>query len=192
MLLHDIAHGTLNEKSKVFIETLQRPLPNNQCNDAISFFSLSDQVMLANMVYLDKLEGELKLFTSKDKGSEALFNRETNANKKLALKEDAKAMCTHNLWKNVKNGTTGTVVDLKGQFPVVHFESVGVRMEVKAVTFTIFDHCDHSRIAATRTQIPLMLAKSMTVHKGQGQTVSKAIVHSGNEFSPGQLYVALS
>ena len=192
MLLHDIAHGSLNEKSEAFIETLQRPLPNNQSDNAISFFSLSDQVMLANMVYLDKLEGELRVFTSKDKGSEALLNRETNANKKLALKEGAKVMCTFNISKNVKNGTTGTVVDLKGQFPVVNFESVGVRMEVKAVLFTVFDHCDHSKVAATRTQIPLMLAKSMTVHKGQGQTVSKAIVHSGNEFCPGQLYVALS
>eukprot|EP00112_Aurelia_sp_Birch-Aquarium-sp1_P021624 Seg587.4 transcript_id=Seg587.4/GoldUCD/mRNA.D3Y31 product="ATP-dependent DNA helicase PIF1" protein_id=Seg587.4/GoldUCD/D3Y31 len=182
MLLNDIAHGKLNEKSEILIETLKRPLPNDQRNDAISFFSLSDQVMLSNMVDLDKLEGELKVFTSKDKSSETLLNRETNASKKLAPKEGVKVMCTYNISKHVKNRTTGTVVDLKGQCPVVNFEAVDVRMEVKAVKFTVFDHCDFSKVAASRTQIPLMLAKSMTVHKGQGQTVSIAIVQVAMSF----------
>ena len=36
----------------------------------------------------------------------------------------------------------------------------------KAVTSTAFDHCDRSKVAATRTQIPLILAKSMKVDKG--------------------------
>ena len=53
--------------------------------------------MLASMVYLDKLEGEVKVFTSKDKCSEALLNKETDASKTLALKEGAKVLCTYNI-----------------------------------------------------------------------------------------------
>ena len=44
----------------------------------------------------------------------------------------------------------------------------------------------------SRTQIPLMAAWAMTVHKSQGMTLSRVIVDLGESFEEGQDYVALS
>eukprot|EP00112_Aurelia_sp_Birch-Aquarium-sp1_P001003 Seg1097.4 transcript_id=Seg1097.4/GoldUCD/mRNA.D3Y31 product="ATP-dependent DNA helicase PIF1" protein_id=Seg1097.4/GoldUCD/D3Y31 len=148
--------------------------------------------MLSGLRYLDELDGEMTVYTSKDKGPKSLLDRETAAERKLALKIGAKVMCTYNINSHVKNGTIGTVMGLKRESVMVKFFDTGVPMEIKCVTWQVVDPANHTKIVATRTQLPLKLAKSMTVHKGQGQTVSKAIVYSGNEFCPGQLYVALS
>jgi ATP-dependent DNA helicase PIF1 len=44
----------------------------------------------------------------------------------------------------------------------------------------------------SRKQFPLRLAWALTIHKSQGQTISKCIVDVANVFSSGQGYVALS
>lgn len=49
---------------------------------------------------------------------------------------------------------------------------------------------DH--VIGERSQFPLKLARGITAHKSQGQTLPAAYVHSGKEFLPGQLYVAAS
>ena len=64
---------------------------------------------------------------------------------------------------------------------------------------TIYPRCmmyelgdDEPYSLLSRTQIPLLAAWAMTVHKAQGMTLSRVIVDLRHSFEPGQDYVALS
>ena len=77
------------------------------------------------------------------------------------------------------------------EWPIVQFLSGSKR--------TIYPRCMVNELGdekpyslLSRTQIPLMAAWAMTVHKSQGMTLSRVIVDLRHSFEPGQDYVALS
>ena len=96
-------------------------------------------------------------------------------------------------YSSYKNGLVNRFVQQTPvkEWPIVQFLSGSKR--------TIYPRCmvnelgdDKPYSLLSRTQIPLMAAWAMTVHKSQGMTLSRVIVDLRHSFEPGQDYVALS
>ncbi|GMM34618.1 DNA helicase [Saccharomycopsis crataegensis] len=81
----------------------------------------------------------------------------------------------------------------KRRYPLVRFlvnDGNTRDVLVNPETWDIED--ENEQPLVSRTQIPLMLAWSISIHKSQGQTLSKAKVDLRKVFEKGQAYVALS
>jgi ATP-dependent DNA helicase PIF1 len=145
----------------------------------------------ARLVYDGKMpEG----FTEKDEGFQrALHYADSNApylvDLELAL--NAQVMLIANAFpeQGLVNGSRGVVVDFCPQtnLPMVEFVN-GVKKLIGTHTWPIEDY-----EFVSRSQIPLRLGYSITVHKVQGSTLDAALIDVGSGiFEYGQAYVALS
>ena len=92
-----------------------------------------------------------------------------------------------------KNGLVRKFVreSIVKEWPIVQFVNGSKR--------TIYPRCMVNELGdeqpyslLSRTQIPLMAAWAMTIHKAQGMNLSRVIVDLSHSFEPGQDYVALS
>lgn len=115
-------------------------------------------------------------------------------------------MLRSNLWVEggLVNGCVGVVVDIvycdsidpeKAAFILVKFENYyGPTLDNGCVPITrvIFSWSTNHHYC-TRFQFPLTLAYAITVHKSQGLTLWKVVLHfDSHEFMAGVFYVALS
>lgn len=81
------------------------------------------------------------------------------------------------------------VFSKKQRFPVVHFDN-GLELLCAPLMFTVEGALGN--VEVSRMQVPLILAWALSVHKSQGQTLSRVKVDLGNIFEKGQAYVAVS
>ncbi|XP_045177826.2 uncharacterized protein LOC123537946 [Mercenaria mercenaria] len=145
-------------------------------------------VRFVNEEMLDELEGEVEVFKAKDEGNKNLLLR-SPIPKTLLLKEGAPVILIKNLAGRLFNGQRGIVYKLSnGLPPVINFN--GELHEMKPEIFEIFD-ASQNKILASRSQIPIILAFAMTVHRAQGQTIENLEIDSSSFFAPGQLGVAI-
>jgi ATP-dependent exoDNAse (exonuclease V) alpha subunit len=118
---------------------------------------------------------------------------------RLALKVGARVMAVRNdAARRYVNGSTGTVVGLGEGGARVRFDS-GVEMEIEPETWErIRYEADEtgerivSKVVGSYTQLPLVPAWAVTIHKAQGLTLEDVRIDLGYAFAPGQTYVALS
>ena len=105
----------------------------------------------------------------------------------------------------LSNGSLGTVLDVAPDAVTVAFDDCPYAVEVAEKQWDILKSSVRDYIiddgkpaqelvtdtVGSFTQMPLRLAFAMTIHKSQGQTFERCVVHS-KVFGPGMLYVALS
>ncbi|KAI5118403.1 hypothetical protein M0805_007537 [Coniferiporia weirii] len=137
----------------------------------------------------------------------------------LTLKVDSQVMLIKNMDESLANGSIGRVVRFQdatqakdegvsttgedrekqkkpksGQlWPIVSFAIQGGYVkEVMIVPESFKVELPNGEIQVSRTQLPLILAWAMSIHKSQGQTLERVKVDLGKVFEKGQAYVALS
>jgi hypothetical protein len=115
----------------------------------------------------------------------------------LKLKVGARYMIIKNMMKTVFNGVRCQVVAFAGSkcifVKVLSGPGSGTTTLLPACVFMI--HPDQSGLpfSIRRRQLPLIVAYAVTVHKAQGQTLTKVGLYiTTNIFTHGQLYTALS
>lgn len=154
-----------------------------------------------NTYQLHSLEGELHTFKARSTGG---FDRRTEpAPRELSLKIGAQVMMTSNdREKRFINGTLGRVEDISfmGENPIVSIRLHNQKLvDVGPNSWEMyrFSYSESSRritteVAGTYTQLPLMLAWGITIHKSQGKTFDRLAIDLPRSFAHGQTYVALS
>lgn len=79
------------------------------------------------------------------------------------------------------------------KYPIVRFLVAGGRYRTMHVTPEVWkNEHPNGEVVASRTQVPLILAWAMSIHKSQGQTIPIVKIDLGKVFEKGQAYVALS
>lgn len=165
-----------------------------------------------NKKHLAKLSGPTKEFVGEIEGkffsnqnyrgkNEDELDRMLPAPYRLRLRIGARVVFTKNgsAWVN---GTTGIVRDIKPNVIQVQIddEGVDVVVDVQRTSWKKgkyrYDQATSSVVSQTVgsfKQFPLALGWAMTIHKAQGQTLSRVIVDlDWGTFATGQAYVALS
>ena len=114
------------------------------------------------------------------------------AEKILELKIGAHVMCIANIALNcenqIANGSQGIVVGFRNGLPLIKFNNI---KEPVCIDYYVWISETNKKVAVS--QIPLIYAWAITIHKSQGVTLDAAIMDIGkNIFEYGQTYVALS
>jgi len=119
----------------------------------------------------------------------------------LKLKKGARVMAVKNdPLKRWVNGSLGTITDLNHEAVYVKFDSGGTVRKIEPAKWESVNYKWNEieqkmeeSTTATFTQMPLILAWAVTIHKAQGLTLDDVRIDLGRgAFAPGQAYVALS
>ncbi|KND04641.1 uncharacterized protein SPPG_00357 [Spizellomyces punctatus DAOM BR117] len=196
-LLNEMRIGVVSPESEKVLRNLSRELRFEDGLEATQLFALRNQVDQANAARLANLPGQSKIFKAQDHAkteADRAKLKDFMAPAVLELKLGAQVMLIKNLDEKLVNGSLGRVASFeeKTGYPVIEFIINGSPkyMEITNDDWTL--EVPGQGVVASRNQVPLILAYSMSIHKSQGQTLERVKVDLGRVFENGQAYVALS
>ena len=209
-VLDEARRGELSDESyQILLERKAAKWKGNPIRPTM-LFTRNDDINAINQSYLDKLEGEAKVFEATTEAPPRMnaedvayrvqrLDKDAPYEPTLRLKVGAQVMLLAQQYDErdkqkvpihgLVNGSRGVVTEFTpGGNPVVKF------MNGKMVI--IGEHVwssDETESAVRRKQLPLRLAYALTIHKAQGASLDSALIDVGSAtFEYGQAYVALS
>ncbi|KAG2204550.1 hypothetical protein INT47_012609 [Mucor saturninus] len=192
-MLNEIRVGIVSPKTEAIFKKLSRPLNNVTNIEPTELFPLRKEVDRSNTYKLQQLNGQERVFIAEDSGKD-VYLISCMAPKKLTLKVGCQVMLIKNLTPTLVNGSVGIVTSFGKnkengrELPVVKFANG----ETKVLDSEDWRVEVGGKYKACRTQIPLILAWAISIHKSQGQTIDWMQVDLAKTFEDGQAYVALS
>lgn len=218
-ILNQIRKGIIKQKTcSILRNYVSRKIPENKASEPTKLFPIRTKADYVNNTKMGLLDGTNKKFTIKhvtdleinDKNEkkkrgftqeEIAYELEYLSNslmcdKEITLKIGAQVMCVINIQDDLENGAVRLCNGSQGivtgfcsitGYPIVKFNN-GSEEIVRRHVWT------SEKIPGIGvSQIPLILAWALTIHKSQGATLDMAEIDVGNNiFECGQTYVALS
>jgi ATP-dependent DNA helicase PIF1 len=215
-ILNQIREGKIKRKSNDLLMTyVNRPIDENIIGRPTKLFPTRNKVEYINNSEMENLNGEIKNYDLKFIYDLEMSNEEKQlrlkfspldiqteleymvgnlrCEKMVKLKVGAQVMCVVNLeFPNgiiLCNGSQGIVTKINevSGLPVVKFNNGS------EITMGYHSWPSENIPGIGVSQIPLILAWALTIHKSQGSTLDSAEIDVGsNIFECGQTYVALS
>ncbi len=191
-VLNKVRTGNLDTNVVNYLTNLTNNKPLDELYTYV--FPTKKKVADYNQLMLNKLDSEVReykfsvSFKPNYNKDYFTFPKDSLIEDNLILKKGCFVMCIFNLDfdSGIVNGTQGIVIDFNKStgYPIVKFNN-GIIHYMEPNTWA-FDNY-------SITQIPLILAYSLTVHKMQGSSIEKLAIDIGKHiFECGQSYVALS
>lgn len=198
-ILSSLRIGECNAESNTYMQNLSRDLRYDDSIEPVKLYPLRNSVDEYNIEKLNCINSKEYTYQSVDFGD---FNilKQCIAPRTITLKTGAQVMIILNLSPIIVNGTLGTVTgfkyhsDTKTVQPIVTVMTVDNILQSIDINICSWESIapDGIKIVAKRMQIPIILAWATTIHKSQGQTISRLSVDLKGVFEYGQAYVALS
>ncbi len=167
----------------------------------VKIFSTNKKVNNYNEICLSEIKSPSVFFYALDTGEERhikSLDKNCPAAKTIELKVGAQVIILANICvlDGFVNGTVGKIIKFEDNKPVIRTSTGKTAIinnwewEIKEQVF-VNEKIEYN-VIASRKQIPLKLAYSVTAHRIQGQTLDKVEVDLDNVFEFGQIYVMLS
>lgn len=200
-LLNNLRFGKIEESDREALESRLKIVDEQQAIRPTILTTHNAKVEKINEIELKKIPREEVTHRAEffgDMNKIEFLKKNCMAQETLKLKVGAQVMMIKNTYQKegIINGSLGIIRNFspKKFYPLVEFAN-GKILTISPEEWLIERFDEEKRMVITEagmSQVPLILAWAMTIHKSQGLTLDKISCDLSDIFSPGQAYVALS